>query len=183
MLYVSLKLNAFLIFTEKSTGSFQIKCECCKELFSTDDFECHHCDSYENNPFDDRNILKQIKENNALIATLLKNNSLPESDGSVNQPKAAKEVVKSKKKNGPFECTLCDRKFIYESGLTSHLAKHALECPLEPKQLLRHVVKCLKCSQVLNGDNIGIATEHFVKNHGYSVEPNKENAVEADVRF
>lgn len=138
----------------------------------------------DNNPFDDRNILRQIKDNNALIATLLKNNSLTESDGLVNNnPPKVKEVVKNKKKNGPFECTLCDRKFIYESGLTSHLAKHALECPLEPKQLLRHVVKCLKCSLVLNGDNIGTASEHFVKNHGYSAEPNRENDVEAEVRI
>lgn len=109
---------------------------------------------------------------------------VPESEGSLyNNPPKVKEVAKSKKKNGPFECTLCDRKFIYESGLTSHLAKHALECPL-PKQLLRHVVKCLKCSQVLNGDKIGLATDHFVKNHGYSVEPKGiKGEEESDVRF
>lgn len=172
--------------SEKPTGSFHIKCEFCKESFSTDDFEFHQCSLYEDNPFDGRNILKQIKENNALIVTLLKNNLLGESDGStINQiqPKA-KEVVKNKKKNGPFECTLCDRKFIYESGLTSHLAKHALECPLEPKQLLRHVVKCLKCLRVFNGDNIGAALDHFVENHGYSIDSNGSGAnVEPDVRF
>lgn len=99
-----------------------------------------------------------------------------------NQPKV-KDVAKNKKKNGPFECTLCDRKFIYESGLTSHMAKHALECPLEPKQLLKHVVKCLKCSQVLCGDNIEKAVEHFINNHGYSVEPNGRAEAETDVRI
>lgn len=152
-------------------------------MFSTSDFEFHACELYENNPFDDRNILKQIKENNTLIATLLKNNTITESDGlPINIQPKVKEVVKSKKKNGPFECTLCDRKFIYESGLTSHLAKHALECPLEPKQLLRHVIKCLKCSQVLSGDNIGIATDHFIKSHGYSVEPKGQDDLESDVR-
>lgn len=149
-------------------------------MFSTDDFEFHQCDLCENNPFDDHNVIKQIKDNNTLIATLLKNNLVAESEVSL--PKV-KEVAKSKKKDGPFECTLCDRKFIYESGLTSHLAKHALECPLEPKQLLRHVVKCLKCSQVLNGDKIGIAIDHFVKSHGYSVEPKGEKEGESDVRF
>lgn len=157
---------------EKSMGSFHIKCEYCKEQFSTDDFEFHQCDLFEDNAFDDRNVLKQIRENNALIATLLKNNAMAEAEGSsigTSQPKA-KDTTKNKKKNGPFECTLCDRKFIYESGLTSHMAKHALECPLEPKQLLKHVVKCLMCSQVLNGDNVPMAIEHFVKNHGYSVE-------------
>lgn len=172
------------IFSEKPIGSFQIKCEFCKELFAVIDFEFHQCELYENNLFDDRNVLKQIKDNNMLISTLLKNNFTTESEGLVsnNQPKV-KDTAKSKKKNGPFECTLCDRKFIYESGLTSHMAKHALECPLEPKQLLRHVVKCLKCSQVLNGDNVKSAAEHFIKHHGYSVEPNGKDGVESEVSF
>ncbi|XP_037050651.1 testis-specific zinc finger protein topi-like [Bradysia coprophila] len=165
----------------KPTGSFQIKCEYCKEVFTTEDFECHQCDLYEDNAFDGRNILKRIRENSALIATLLKNNSAEADSSTNNHPPKVKDVPKNKKKNGPFECTLCDRKFIYESGLTSHMAKHALECPLEPKQLLKHVVKCLKCSQVLCGDNIGKAIDHFVRNHGYSVEPNGKTDAETDL--
>lgn len=149
-----------------------------------DDFEFHLCDLDENNPFDNRNILKQLKENNILIAKFLKNNVNDQTDGQMvnaNQPKA-KYVVKSKKKDGPYECTLCDRKFIYESGLISHMGKHALECPLEPKLLLKQVVKCLKCTQVLNGDNIATVIDHFIKDHGYSVDPDGTDE-ELEVRF
>lgn len=180
------KSSQFLLSrcAEKPTGSFNIKCEYCKETFSTEDFEFHQCDLYADNTFDDRNILKRIRDNNALIATLLKNNSTETADNAANNysQSKVKELPKNKKKNGPFECTLCDRKFIYESGLTSHMAKHALECPLEPKQLLKHVVKCLKCSRVLCGDNVEKAIEHFVNNHGYSVKPSKAEA-ETDVRI
>lgn len=165
----------FLYFTGKCTGSFQMKCEYCKELFSISDFECHLCDLYDNNPFDDRNVVKQIKANNTLIAKLLQSSSIIDQDSLIvnNQPKP--KEVKSKKKGGPYECTLCDRNFIYESGLTSHLAKHALECPVEPKLILKHVVKCLKCSLILSGDDIGIVTRHFIESHGYSVEPSGPN--------
>lgn len=146
------------------------------------EFEFHLCDLFENNPFDDRNVSKQIKENNILITSILKNS--PASDletETINniQPKV-KEVVKSKKNDGPFECTLCDRKFIYESGLTSHLAKHALEVPVDPKQLLKDVIKCLICSIVLDSE-IGVAMDHFIKNH-YSVEPNSQNGGQSVVR-
>lgn len=159
-----------------------MKCEYCKELFAINDFEFHLCDSYDNNPFDELGILKQIQQNNTLNAKLLKNGSVndPESKINDNQPKV-KEVVKSKKKSGPYECTLCDRKFIYESGLTSHFTKHALECPVEPKLSLKHAIKCLKCSIILSADNIGNVTKHFIENHGYSVEPSGPNRKEPKV--
>lgn len=96
----------------------------------------------ENIPADNHNTVKQLRENNVLNTKLLKNKSTSETDN--NQPKV-KEVVKSKKKDGPYECTHCDRKFIYKSRLTSHMAKYALECPLKPKPLLKHLVKCEFC--------------------------------------
>ncbi|XP_055699875.1 testis-specific zinc finger protein topi-like [Phlebotomus papatasi] len=114
-----------------------IQCENCEEVFSWMDFQKHICefDEYQrkineednrgeflcspvNFPSGDEHpCFAQLRENSIRLKKFIKEELKMDT-----QP-----VVASKKKDGPHDCSLCERQFVHASGLLRHMEKHTLE--------------------------------------------------------
>ncbi|XP_059611720.1 testis-specific zinc finger protein topi [Phlebotomus argentipes] len=191
--------DVFLLVNEQDCD---IQCENCECIFSWLEFQKHVCEYNEYQRkinetasekasrgilcspvkvFDEKehSCFSQMRENSLRLKKFIKEELKVDT-----QP----VTTRSKKKDGPHDCSLCDRKFVHASGLAKHMEKHTLENLQRSHQggsaLLNCdvVVKCLICGRIFPTPKI--ARDHLESCCHSAIDEEEEeerNAEEADV--
>lgn len=183
---MKIQIIIFFFVENESCEEFAlVQCTNCDDTFANEAFKMHVCEYDENkkilpleiiqenteNAFDSlfRNTIKLINENRSRLQKITEGYS-------------ASLIKDDKAKQSTFECFVCNRKFVHESGLYRHYDKHIGEM-IKPAKTedgkLHSVILCVFCGQTFPMEDENI-WNHLCKNH---LELDENNNSKTYVKF
>lgn len=142
-----------------ASRSTLIECTHCDEIFSNEIFEMHVC-KYD----EQKNLIEEcVQEQNEtemnkirrhLADIMNKNRKMIHNILHGNTTAGQSSMSAGRAKQSNYECFVCNRKFVHESGLYRHYDKHigSILQQSEPSSALHSAILCVPCNEVFTMD-------------------------------